>query len=244
VNPENGSDIWAADILSHRPRSLFYHGEHDDLPEPLCNLIDDAAIQAAVRSRASTSMYYAALRWEWYGEITEDEFRRYGFTMFFADLRPSRQQYPGMSLISAVPDAFRPHFLSTRYKGIGTGAVNLLRVIGRAFSAETARCVTTNEHLSPWMLSPGLRKAFFQRARNDNELFLGALAIYTLSLPSARQHTSAPSISEKRWAAHAPELSSRIERSITHRRCGSHPIAVWYREQAASAEMSELAIAP
>jgi hypothetical protein len=243
VNPENGSDIWVTDLLSHGQHT-FYYVDHEDLPEPLCKLIDDAAIKAAVRNRASTSMYYAALRWEWYGEITEDEFQRYGFAMFFADLRPSRQRHLGMNLLSAVPEALRPHFYSARYEGIATRAKNLLRVIGRAFSAETARRVTTNEYLSPAMLSPGLWKVFFQRARSDNEVFLGALAIFTLSLSSARQYPTAPSISEKRWAAAEPELCTRIERSITHHQCGSHPIVVWYREQMANAAIPELATAP
>jgi hypothetical protein len=107
VNPENGSDVWVADVLSHGGHSYLYV-DRDDLPEPLCNLIDNGAIQAAVRTRASTSMHYAALRWEWYGEITEDEFRRYGFAMFFEDLRPSRQRHRGISLLSAVPGRFVP----------------------------------------------------------------------------------------------------------------------------------------
>jgi hypothetical protein len=249
VNPENGSDVWVADVLSHGEYSYLYV-DRDHLPEPLCNLIDNGAIQAAVRTRASTSMHYAALRWEWYGEITEDEFRRCGFAMFFEDLRPSRQRHRGISLLSAVPGALRPHFyarvegISARHQEMATRAGNLLKVISRAFSAETARLVTTNEHISPAVLSPGLWRALFYKARGDNELFLGALAIFTLftfSLASARRHVIAPSISEKRWAAAEPDLLTRIERSVTYHRCGSHPIALWYREQVGKGIVPELA---
>lgn len=187
VNPKDGSDVWVADIVSDGAQKSFLYRSHEDLPEPLCHLTEDNAIRAAVRNRASACMYYAALRWEWYGEIAEDEFRRYGFAMFFDDLRRSRQRHRGIKLLSAVPEALRLPFMlryaeiDARPEEITTRATELLRVISRAFSAETARWPTTNELLSPAILSPGMWRTLFRRARSDSELFLGALAISLFS---------------------------------------------------------------
>lgn len=246
VNPQGGSDVWVAAIVSEADPLSYSRG---DLPEPLCDLIENNAIRAAVRNRASTSMHYAKLRWEWYGEINEDEFRQYGFAMFFEDLRPLRQRDRGLRLLSSVSEAFSLPFMiryreiSTRREEIITRAQNLLRVICRAFSAPTVRWATTNKAIRGPILSSGMWIGLFRRARADRELFLGALAIFTLftfSLSSQKPPKAARPISATRWAIAQPELFAQIERLITQHRCGNHPIEVWYRQQLGR-EVPELA---
>jgi len=254
VHPENGSDGSVADLISGGERLAFFlRMSPYDLPEPLYHLIEDRAIQTATRDRASASMQYAALCWEWYGEITEDEFRRYGFAMFFEDLRPSRQKHRGITLLSAVAETFRPHFIlrngeiDAQPEVITTRATYLLRAISRAFCAETARWAATSGISSPLELSSGLWRNFFHRTRRDVELFLGGLAIFTLftySLSSPKGNATAPSLSNRRQYADQPELRAQIQRSITYHRCGSHPIVGWYRQQLAEEVVSELATAP
>jgi hypothetical protein len=235
VNPEDGSDVWVADIVSDEGQRLFSYRPLTDLPKPLCDLIEHSAVKAAVRNRASTSMYYAALRWEWYGEITEDEFGRYGFAMFFDDMRPSRRRHPGVTLVSAVPDALGPPFMFWRRGDISEPpsmrATNLLRTISRAFSAETARLATPDGLISPAVLPPGMWSSIFHRARRDDELFLGMLAIFILFSSPVYSKKAPTTAVEKKWVAAQPELHKKIEQLISHHRCATHPIVAWYRQQ-------------